>query len=214
MIGGRPWGAVAEPDEAFLEYGFKRSRVTVRGLSGQVPMADPRCAAFLMRSLFGVGVRADALTCLLLRGEGHPSGVARLLGASQKQVQDTLVAMAQSGLVEVRRAGRLKNYRLDAARWWPFLYGGNAERPQWVDWRALVRGLTALLEGTAGAAESPSVAASRARGAMRKARPDLLASGIGARLRDDAPHLGEEYLEVFEQDLVGRGELLAPLTDV
>jgi hypothetical protein len=213
VIGGKPWGAVAEPDAAFLAYGFKRSRVSTRGMSADVPLADPRCAAFLMRSVFGLGVRADVLTCLLVRGESHPSWLARLLGFSQKQVQDTLVAMAQSGLVEARCSGRLKSYRLDDERWWSFLYGGKTARPRWIDWRALVRGLSALLEGMDGLVDSQAgagIAASAARSAMRAARQDLLASGVGARLRDDAAHLGAEYLEAFEQDLAGVGDLLAP----
>jgi hypothetical protein len=213
VIGGRPWSAVVEPDEDFLAYGFKRSRFSSRGLSGEVPLADPRCAAFLLRTLFGIGVRADVLACLLLHGEGHPSGVGRLLGFSQKQVQDTLVGMARSGLVQVRSAGRLRNYRLDEERWWSFLYGGQAAQPEWIDWRALVRGLAALLEGISGpesGTQNADVDASVARKAMRVARQDLLASGIGARLQDDAPHLGEEYLGVFERDLAGLGELLVP----
>ncbi len=212
-IGDKPWGAVAEPDEAFLEYGFKRSRVAPRGQSREVPMADPRCSVFLLRSLFGVGVRADVVNCLLLCGEGHPSGIGRLLGFSQKQVHDTLTAMAQSGLVEVRSAGRLRNYRLAGERWGRFLYGAGPARPQWIDWRALVRGLTALLGGISASStlpESAEVAASMARSAMRAARRDLLASGAGAKLRDDAPHLGGAYLEVFEQDLAALGDLLVP----
>jgi hypothetical protein len=208
VIAGRPWGAVAEPDAVFMEYGLKRSRVATRGMSGEVPMSDPRCAAFLVRSLFGVGARADVVCCLAIRGEGHPSGISRLLGYSQKQVQDTLVAMANSQLVRVRPSGHRKNYRLDEERWWSFLYGDEAPQPEWVDWRALVRGLTALWRGITGTGRetrSDYAAASVARSAMLAARDDLLESGIEFSPADETPYRGEDYLEVFERDL----ELLA-----
>jgi len=213
VIAGKPWGAVAEPDEVFMEYGLKRSRVATRGMSGEVPMSDPRCAAFLMRSLFGVSARADAVCCLAIRGEGHPSGISRLLGYSQKQVQDTLVSMARSQLVRTRRSGHRKNYRLDEERWWSFLYGEQAPQPEWIDWRALVRGLTALWRRVGGAnreERTDYAAASVARSAMLAARDDLLESGIDFSPADDAAHRGADYLGIFERDLERLAARLVP----
>jgi len=205
IINGRPWDAVKEADEIFLKYGFVRSRVSARGMSRAIPMTNPRCLALKTRSLFGVSVRADVIAYLVARGNGHPSQISRLLGFSQKQVQDVLVEMAQSTLVRVRRVGRRKEYQLDAARWWPFLFGPDIQPVQWIDWRALVRGLNTLWQGVvaASAAEPPSdyVASSNARKAMRSAREDLMASGIGMMVEDDRAHHGETYLDVFHRDI-------------
>ena len=95
-IDGRPWEPGAEVDTAFLEHGFRRSPVSSRGLSRTVSPMNPRGVAFRTRALFGVSVRADVIAYLATCGKGHPSEISRLLGFSQKQVQDTLVEMAQS----------------------------------------------------------------------------------------------------------------------
>ena len=205
IINGQPWDAVKEADEVFLEYGFARSRTSTRGMSRAIPMTNPRCLAFKSRSLFGVSVRADVIAYLVARGSGHPSQISRLLGFSQKQVQDVLVEMAQSTLVRVRSVGRRKEYQLDPERWWPFLLGPDVQPVQWIDWRALMRGLSTLWRGVvAASAAKPSsdyVASSNARKAMRSAREDLMASGIGMMVEDDRSHHGETYLDVFHRDI-------------
>jgi len=169
-------------------------------------MANPSCLAFKMRSLFGVNVRADALTCLLVRGKGHPSGISRLLAVSQKQVQDTLVETARSGLVHVRPVGRRKDYWVEPDKWYPFLFGQEVSPVQWVHWRALTRGLSilwALMSKPSLNADSDYVISSMARRAIRSAKDDLLDSGIGIKLTDDRPHRAEAYLDVFIKDVRG-----------
>ena len=203
-IGGRPWEPGVEVDAAFLKHGFRRSPVSTRGLSHAVSMANPRCVAFMTRALFGVSVRADVIAYLVACGKGHPCQISRLLGFSQKRVQDTLVEMARSDLVHVQHVGRQKDYWVDGERWCQFLFSKDAPPVQWIDWRALTRGLSVLWRGIASIpAKSVTdyVASSTARRAMRGAREDLLRSGIGADMEDDRAHRGEAYLEVFLDDL-------------
>jgi hypothetical protein len=211
IIQGEPWHSETTTDDIFLEYGFKRSQVRTRGMSREVPVRNPRCVAFLIRSLFGVSVRADVVTYLAVHGEGHPSHIARVLCFSQKQVQDTLLEMAQSALVSVRRVGHRKDYRLETERWRPFLYGERSSTPVWIDWRALFRGLSALWRGITESGEKPVnryVASSIAREAMRRARADLLNSGIDVNVEDDLAYKAEEYLDIFIRDIGRIGDRL------
>jgi len=220
---GRPWEPGTAEDSTFLAHGFRRSPVSTRGMSHEVTMANPRCLVFKTRSLFGVTIRADVVACLATRGKGHPSGISRLLGVSQKQVQDTLVEMAKSDLVYVRQMGRRNEYWLDSKRWLPFLFGQEDVPIQWIDWRALARGLGTLWLLTSTTSQKPMsdyVASSVARKAMRDAREDLLTSGIGVDPKDDRPYRSEAYLDVFVADmeqiaerLVGAGSV-GPLRGV
>lgn len=104
----------------FLRHGFRRTPVSTRGMSSEVPMDNPRCLMFRMRSLLGLTVRADVIAYLVTEGKGYPSQISRVLGFSQKQVQDILVEMSRSGLVRVRGVGRRRDYWLEADRWMPF----------------------------------------------------------------------------------------------
>jgi len=203
-IGGRPWDPGVEADATFLKYGFRRSPVSTRGLSSAVSTANPRGVAFKTRALFGVSVRADVIAYLVTSGKGHPSQISRLLGFSQKQVQDILVEMARSGLVHVQHVGRQKDYSVAGERWCQFLFGSDTPPVQWVDWRALTRGLSILWRGiidTVPKSSTNYVASSMARRAMRGAREDLLRCGIDISMEDDRAHHGEAYLEVFLSDL-------------
>lgn len=204
IIQGKSWRSGTRTDDIFFEYGFQRSPVTTRGMSQQMPVRNPRCIAFMIRSIFGVSVRADVVTYLAVHGEGHPSHIARALGFSQKQVQDILFEMAQSSLVSVQRVGHRKDYRLESERWRPFLYSERSSPPEWIDWRALFRGLSELWRGITESLEKPVnqyVASSIAREAMRRARADLLNSGIGVNVEDDRPYKAEEYLDIFMRDM-------------
>ncbi|MBN1900536.1 hypothetical protein JW926_04335 [Candidatus Sumerlaeota bacterium] len=204
IIQGNSWRSGTSMDDIFLEYGFQRSPVMTRGMSLEPPMRNPRCIALMIRALLGVNVRADVVTYLSVHGEGHPSHIARALGFSQKQVQDTLLEMAQSTLVSVRKIGHRKDYRLDTERWNPFLYGKRSTPPEWVDWRSLLRGLNELWKGISKPHEKPVnkyIASSIAREAMRRARSDLSNSCIGVNIEDDQPYKAEEYLDIFIRDM-------------
>jgi len=208
----RHLGAVSL-DESFLEYGFKRTSFQARGLSRHVPMGDPRCLVFRIRALFGVNVRADLLAHLIVLGEDYPTQASRTLGFSQKQVQDTLAEMAESGIVHVRKVGRRKVYSVDTEQWWGFLYSSHVAGARHLDWRALVRALNTLLQGleiAASKSNSSYVASSAAREAMEQARPDLIASRLGAPVTDGSLYQGGEYLQVFVRDLMGIMARLSP----
>jgi len=203
---GKKYRETTPLDKSFLKHGFKRSAFKARGMSRPVPMNDPRCLMFRIRALFGVNIRADLLAHLIVSGEDYPTQTGRTLGFSQKQVQDTLVEMAESGVVYVRKVGRRKMYSVDREKWWGFLYGNYSAGAEPLDWRALVRALTTLLTGLERAVSKSNrryVASSIAREAMEHARPDLIASRLGAPVTEGALYRGGAYLQVFVRDLMG-----------
>ncbi len=204
ILDGRPWSSAGVADLTFLKYGYQRSPLSLRNMSRRVPMHEPRCIAFLMRTMCGVNARADLMTLLAVRKYGHPSEIARLLGYSQRGLNEVIVEVGTSPLVGVRQDGNKKVYRWEHKNWWRLLYEKDVRPPCWIDWRALVRGLTALWRGIVEPSEqitSDYTASSLARRAMRAARRDIEDSGIGAAPEDDRPHHAEEYLAVFVRDV-------------
>jgi len=195
---------VEEPDPIFEQYGLLRPVVSSRSLSQPVTMQQSSALHFRLRALFGLGMRADILCYLLTHDEGHPSGVATVLGYSQKRVQDTMVEMAESGQILVRPKGRLKSYWLDQAQWATFLIPMQLRFPDWIDWCHLAKGLTKLWRGIWAinpAQVDDYVASSIMRSIMRDAQDDLHACGIGFRIEDDRGHIAEDYLPVFIENI-------------
>ena len=200
---------VAEPDSIFEQYGLLRPERVPRSLAQPVSMKQPCALQFRLRALFGLGMRADILCYLLTHDGAHPSGVARSLGYSQKRVQDTMVEMAESGQVQVRRSGRMKIYWLDPSRWTAFLIPESEEFPAWVDWLYLARGVTTLWRGILEINPERAddyVVSSKMRAAMRAARDDLHASGINFDIADDRDYIAEAYRPIFERDVARIGE--------
>lgn len=199
--GRRPLlSTVEEPDLDFAAYGLLRPVVSSRALVQPVTMKHPCALQFRLRVLLGLGMRADILCYLLTHDGGHASGIAQLLGYSQKRVQDTLIEMADSGLLLVRPSGRLKIYWLDCGQWSVFLLKKEALFPKWINWLPLARGLTTLWRGiwSVGSTQSDDyVVSSKMRTLMRQAQDDRFASGIGVEIEDDRGHIAEDYLPIF-----------------
>jgi hypothetical protein len=190
---------VREPDPDFATYGLLRPTFFPRSVSQPVAMSHPCALQFRLRALFGLGMRADVLCYLLTRDGAHPSAVARDLGYSQKRVQDTMVELAVSECVRVRRNGRLKIYEVDQEQWSEFLVPRTAWLPRSIDWLALARGLTTLWRGVWATPPygDDYVASSKMRKTMRAAKDDLHASTIGFDIENDRGHIAEAYLPVF-----------------
>lgn len=136
-------GASRALDALFARYGYRRRPVETRGLSNPVPVRSAPCLRFRLRALFGIGIRAEALTLLLARGPGHAKEVARSIGYSFPGALQALRELAISDAVHVRAKGREKRYWLDGGRWLGFL----KIRPPlaWADWREYFHGLALIL---------------------------------------------------------------------
>lgn len=133
---GRPLPLSADSDETFLEHGFIRSPIALRGYSHAFA-ADAAPSLFLkMRALFGVNARCDVLTYLAMNGTGHPREVARELYYSQKAIHDVMTDMARSGVIHSSRGARERTFRITSDSL-PFLTD-RMDTPGWINWPILL----------------------------------------------------------------------------
>lgn len=133
---GRPLPESTERDPTFLNHGFVRGPISLRGYSQAFPADATPCLVLKTRALFGVNARCDVLTYLAMNGAGHPREVARELYYSQKAIHDVMTDMARSGVVHSSRGARERTFRI-AAGALPFL-AGEEETPRWINWPVLL----------------------------------------------------------------------------
>lgn len=199
---GVPLPDFGSSDPGFLDAGFKRGKVNLRGMSRRFNPIMPECALLRLRALFGVSARADVLLYLLTHDAAHPSGIARETGFSQKNIQDTLVDMAASGFVHVVQfEGRMKHYSVEKRERAGLLYHPDKPGlvPRWVTWPPLFRAMEILLSGIRrieSVSMSDELLASELRKLMEEIRPLAHAGGIGG-LSDGAGFPGAGYTSVF-----------------
>jgi hypothetical protein len=193
----------SQSDAHFMRYGLIRPVIATRNMTQHVNMQVPVNVLFKCRALFGIGNRADVILYLLTTDGGHPRQIASLLGYNHMRVQELLVGLAEAGAVTMRPVGRTKEYWIDKDRWGPVILGRN-KPPKWIDWRGLARGLTVIWRQANSIDENRAddyVFASKMRDAMRNARDDLHASGIGFDIEDDKGHVAEDYLPVMQRTI-------------
>jgi len=133
---GRPLPQSSDIDATFLEHGFIRSPIALRGHSRSFPPDAVPCLVLKTRALFGINARCDVLTYLALNGAGHPREVARELYFSQKAIHDVMTDMACSGVVHSSKGGRERTFRLNAGAL-SFLTG-EKKPPGWINWPVLL----------------------------------------------------------------------------
>jgi len=201
---GKPIPVMREPDESFASRGFARDAMHLRGYSQKFRPVEPATLLLQCRALFGLNARAEVMAWLLTHGEGHPSGIARACGYSQRAVQNALVEMAGSGVVRVKSVGKEKRYWTDHSAWTPLLDREN-RMPEWVDWAPLFRALERMWIGMGDWSNSeetkPLVRSSKMREVFREVEPWLEQSGFHQTFSDPRRYLGERYIEVFVQDV-------------
>ncbi len=203
---GSPMPEFGVPDPAFLAFGFRRGKVELRGLSRRFNPVMPECALLRLRALFGVSARADVMLYLLTHDVAHPSGIARDTGFSQKNVQDTLVAMAASMSVHmVQFEGRMKHYFVQKEYRPHFLYHPekSALMPRWITWPPLFRALELLLAETRRMASqnlSDLLLASELRRVAGLIRPLAHQSGMAESFTDETRITGVAYTTVFLEE--------------
>jgi len=130
----------------FHDYGFLREELLLRKMSRPVSVNTPGNIRFLLRSLFGIGSRAECVLYLLTHEAGHPAEVAKTIGISVRGTQDALIELAESGLVLTRIKGKRKiEYWLLRKNWWEFLKNqpfNDISVPAWVNWIAVFNALS------------------------------------------------------------------------
>lgn len=195
-----------DADAHFQRYGLVRETVHPRGMTQQVNTKNPMNIMFKCRAVFGIGMRADVMTYMVTTKGSHPRDIARTLGYNHMRVQEMLGDLAEAGIAFVRpvSGSKSKQYWIDRDKWRGVLIGEQASTPQWVNWRALIRGLTAIWREVWAIEEARAdeyIFSSKMRSAMQSARNDLLSCGMGFMIEDDKGYLAEAYLPVFMRDM-------------
>ncbi len=199
----QPMENFGQQEPTFQKYGFSRGKIEFRGHTQPVRVVNNTGFLFKLRALFGISARCEILVYLLTHKSAHPSLIAKEIYYSQKTVQDTLVEMAQSGLIRIRPIGKEKHYWLKSQEWLNFLM--HQGKPLlWVKWPPLLSAFEQIwikLNKKEFLNLEPLVQSSELRALMRTIRPKIEGSGFAEALSDDKPYLGENYTPVFLSDI-------------
>jgi hypothetical protein len=200
---GKPLPVVGKPDPQFLRYGLSRGPMRARGYSQKFRPTDLTNLTLQLRALVGVNSRAEALVYLLTHEAAHPSQIAREAYYYDRAIQNTLVELGQSGVVQLRSSGREKHYWLKVDHWATLL--NRPDRlPEWVTWPPLLSALERIwlkLNEPRLATLDPLLQSSELRQVMVEVRPSFEQARFDKTLSDDRHYLGEEYLPVFLKDV-------------
>lgn len=200
---GRPMPTSGDRDEIFLRHGLLRSRFQTRRLAQSFPREGAATLLLRLRALLGVNIRCEILCLLGSHEEIHPARIAKLTGQAPRTIQNLLAEMARSGLVQVRTSNREKLYALA-----PGILDGLLRPDGMTPWRnsvPLFRALDRLWAGLSDPRQcdlEPILLASEWRRLALEIRPLLGDAGLGQPLRDGSAYIGEEYYEVFREDII------------
>ena len=203
MKDGRPLPVPAEISPEFSSHGLLRGPVRLRGNSQPFSTQSTSTLLLRLRALLGVNSRCELLCLLGATQEIHPSDIARQTGYFARTTQGVLAEMARSGVVQVRSTNREKRYWLQPGVLDGLLRPAGVPTP-WSNWAPLFRALEMLWLGLIEPKRQdldPLLLASELRRLGRDMRPLMGEAGWGMRLRDDSAYRGEDYLEVFFQDV-------------
>jgi hypothetical protein len=201
---GKPQPVVGEPDPQFARYGFTRGPVRERGYSQKFRPTELTNLVLQLRTLFGVNSRAEVVLYLLTHEAAHPSQIAREAYYYERAIQNTLVDLSESGVVQLRSSGREKHYWLKTDHW-ATLLNRPEQFPKWVTWPPLFSALERIwlkLNDPRLAVLDPPLQSSELRQLMVEVRPLFELARFDKTLADDQQYLGEKYLPVFLADVI------------
>jgi hypothetical protein len=199
---------VREPDPAFLANGLLKNRVEPARRSGPPDLALSVNFAFRMRSLLGVGARAEVVRVLLTSDAPGMSlqAIAAASGFAKRNVQEAAASLRAAGAVTSWSLGNEQRFDLPREPWLHLL---SLERaPMHRNWPQLFRGIRVLLRWL----RDPEVEgltdymrASRSRALLEDISDNFLAAGVTV---DPLGVTGELYWLWFESWVRGLGESL------
>ena len=141
---GNPFPVTGMLDEFFSSVGLLRPPVVIRRMSRRVPMNAGPGMILKLRSLFGLGPRAEVVAYLLTHGSAGAAEIARAAGYSRPPVQEALNDLVEGGFVLVSRRNKQKSYSVDVERWKTLIETGEP-LPRWVAWPRVFQALSGLL---------------------------------------------------------------------
>ena len=191
-----------QTDPVFVQYGWLRSPVVLRGQSQPMPAWTPTSLILKCRAFFGVNIRADVFAWLVAHGSGTAGELARELGYSQRRVQDTLTEMETAGLFHARFDGNRKEFSLDAKKGWHLLFETTDEYATWFNWRAFGRAIAAIWKTAFTMKEeglTDYLYESELGKALARAQPDFTAAGMSLSLRPNPSELLKKLKRLDEK---------------
>lgn len=198
---------VERPDPAFLAHGFLKSWIEPARRSGRPDLNLPVNFAFRMRSLLGVGTRAEVVRVLLTAGVPGMSlqAIAASSGFAKRNVQEAAASLRASGVVTSWSMGNEQRFDLPREHWLHLLALERA--PVHKDWPQLFRALRVLLRWLRdpdNESLSEYMRASQARALVEEVSEDLSFAGVPV---DPLGPAGDQYWPHFEswvRELGGR----------
>ncbi|HVA66228.1 MAG TPA: hypothetical protein VNK24_04810 [Elusimicrobiota bacterium] len=202
-------------DPSFQAFDLNRPRLNIQKKAKEVPVNAHANLRFLMRSLFGVGAKSEALLYLMTHESGHPREIADSVGLFWLSLQQALADLSRSGLVLTKPSGGKKvNYWISQKKWWEFLTPIDYEAgpfPRWLDWIAIFRGLAnawRTVDALVGNPSSEYMAGSKLQDslefvALEFARAGLFVSVPGSGLPSD---MRQEIALRFLGEIIGLKE--------
>lgn len=200
---GEALPTLGEPDPHFTRYGYTRGPLRQRGYSQKFRPTELTNLALQMRALFGVNSRADTVLYLLTHEAAHSSQIAREAYYYERAIQNTLVDLSDSGVIQFRSSSREKHYWLKPENW-ANLLDRTEQFPKWVTWPPLFSALERIwlnLNNPRLVFLDPLLQSSELRQIMFEVRPSLMQARFDKTLSDDRQYLGEKYLPVFLADV-------------
>ncbi len=200
---GKALPIMGDADPIFARYGFKRGPLRLRGYSQTFRPTEQTNLLLQLRALFGINVRCEIVLYLLTHEAAHPSRIARETYYFGRAVQNTLVEMSRSGIVQLRSLGREKHYWLKTEHW-AALLNRDEQFPKWIIWPPLFSALERIwlkVNDPKLMTLNPLLQSSEVRQLMIEVRPLIERAGFDKALSDDRQYLGEEYLPVFLSDI-------------
>ncbi len=200
---GQALPMLGEGDPSFARYGFKRGPLRLRGYSQMFRPTEQTNLLLQLRALFGINVRCEIVLYLLTHEAAHPSRIARDTYYFDRAVQNTLVDMSCSGIIQLRSLGREKHYWLKAEHWTALL-NRDEHLPKWITWPPLFSALERIwlkVNDPMLMMLDPLLQSSEVRQLMIEVRPLIERAGFDKALSDDRQYLGEQYLPVFLSDI-------------
>lgn len=199
---------VERPDPAFLANGFLKSWNEPARRSGHPDLTLPINFAFRLRSLLGVGARAEVVRVLLTVDAPAMSlqAIAASSGFTKRNVQEAAASLRAAGNATSWNLGNEQRFDLPRERWLHLL--AIDRPPAHRDWPQFFRALRALLRWLRDPETerlSEYMRASEARVLLEQISDDLLFAGVPV---GPLGFVGEEFWPHFESWVRELGESL------
>jgi hypothetical protein len=197
---------VGDPDPAFLAQRFLKARSKPSGKSQAPNPFLPINFAFRLRSLLGIGVRAETIRVLLTidAPRVNTQVIAASTAYTKRNAQEALTSLSAAGVVNAFEVGNEQRFSAPRDRWAQFLELD--ELPHHKDWPQLFAAYRKVLRWLADPAHqelTEYMLSSEARTLAEEVLPDLHFAGITI---DSAPE-DASYFESFTRQLRERGPI-------